>query len=147
MAYDAADSGIRRPHPVLDPDSFGARSRDGASCAPLTVLQYALLHYLAYLPPAKVATWLDLAAAMEPYNAEPMTSRVIQWHVWGLRHRLSRRNAYHPPGGVPWPRSLIVTVRGRGLRLDWSILPVTRCANTTPTQRKRKANPGSSKVG
>ena len=135
MPHDAADSGIRRPHPVLDADSFGARSRDGASCAALTVLQYALLHHLAYLPPGKVSTWLELATAMEPYNAEPLTPAGVQWHAWRLRHRLSQRRAYYPPGGVPWPRSLIVTVRGRGLRLDWTLQTVTRGSNETQTQR------------
>ena len=130
MASDAADLAVRRPHPVLDTDSFGARSRCGGSVAELTVVQYALLHHLAYLPRGKVATWLELAAVMEPYNAEPMSARAVQWHVWGLRHRLSQRQAYHPPGGVPWPRALVQTVRGRGLRLDWTIPTVTNTKQT-----------------
>lgn len=128
MHHDAAGHVARRtpstghiPHPVLDADSFGARSRDGASVASLTVLQYALLHYLAYLPPGKVATWMELAAALGPHDKAPMTERTIQGHVARLRQRLSQGRWYEPPGGTPWPRGLIKTVHGRGLRLDWSI--------------------------
>lgn len=147
MASDTADLEVRPhptmgslPHPVLDADSFGARSRDGGSVAELTVLQFALLHYLAYLAPGKVATWLDLARAMEPYNTEPLTARAIQWHVKNLRRRLSDRRCYLPPGGEPWPRELILTRRGRGLALNWSIHTVTRKARVTHTQDTRDAH-------
>lgn len=122
----ATGAQARRPHPVLDADSFGARSRDGGSVAPLTVLQYALLHHLAYLPPGKVATWIDLAIAMRPYDKQPLTAKAIQWHAGRLRGRLSRAHDYWPKGAVAWPFHLIATIRGRGLRLDWSIETVQR---------------------
>lgn len=131
----------RRPHPVLDADSFGARSRDGGSVAPLTVLQYALLHHLAYLPPGKVATWFELASAMRPFDHEPITPKAVQWHAVNLRRRLSHGRYYRPPGGAPWPLTLLVTVRGRGLMLDWGIGTVAsqRHAKRTPKASQRTA--------
>lgn len=121
MASATGSRAAPRPHPVLDVDSFGARSRDGASVTSLTVLQYALLAHLAYLPPGKVATWMELAHVMGPHDQAPITERTIQSHVARLRTRLSQGRWYEPPGGVPWPRSLIVTVHGRGLKLDWGL--------------------------
>ena len=126
MASVTGDRAVPRPHPVLDSASFGARSRDGSAVAPLTVLQYALLHHLAHLPPGKVATWAELAAALGPHDAAPMTERTIQGHVARLRTRLSQGRWYEPPGGVPWPPTLIVTVHGWGLRLDWRIETVVK---------------------
>lgn len=116
----------RHPHPCLDSDSFGARSRDGGSVAPLTVLQYALLLHLAYLKPGKVATWAELAVALRPHDKAALTVATIQGHVARLRERLSQGRWYEPPGGTPWPWGLIKTVRGRGLKLDWSIEMVER---------------------
>ena len=126
MAPLAGDRVVPRPHPVLDVNSYGARSRDGTAVAPLTVLQYTLLCYLAYLPAGKVATWGELARELGPLDAAPMTERTIQSHVTRLRKRLSQGRWYEPPGGMPWPPNLIVTVHGWGLKLDWSILDKQR---------------------
>ena len=99
MAPLAGDRVVPRPHPVLDVNSYGARSRDGTAVAPLTVLQYTLLCYLAYLPAGKVATWGELARELGPFDAAPMTERTIQSDVTRLRKRLSQGRWYEPPGG------------------------------------------------
>ena len=140
MAHDAAGLDARHPHPVLDSDSFGARSRDGGSVAELTTLQYALLHHLAYLAPGKVATWRDLETAMEPFSQAAMTARAIQWHAKNLRQRLANRRCYRPAGGSPWPADLILTRRGRGLMLNWSVQPVTRKTRESHTKDTRNAH-------
>lgn len=141
MAHDAESHDALRPHPILNADMFGAWSRDRGSTAPLPLVQYALLEYLACLPPNRVATWAELAAAMEPYHVELMDKRLIQWHVKELRHRLANPHCYRPPGGEPWPRDLILTVRGRGLYLNWSILTVTHPPRATHTEDTHDAHP------
>lgn len=117
MSFSTREAGVARlPHPILDLDSFAARSRDGHGLVSLTRLEFALLHHLAYLEPGKVATWASLAAAMHPFDKSPIGAKAIQFHINNIRRKVSRRENFRPRG-APWPWDVIVTVRGWGARL------------------------------
>jgi DNA-binding response OmpR family regulator len=110
-----------RPHAILALDEFGAWSRDGTAVAELTVTQFALLHFLACLPPGKVATYYEIAAAIRPFDRSPLGRKPVQWHIHKLKKVISNPARYLPPGGMPWPEAVIRTRLGHGYLLDWSI--------------------------
>lgn len=124
VARVAPGSQVARPHAILALDEFAARSRDGGSVAELTVTQFALLHFLAYLPPGKVGTYAALAAAIRPFDRLPLERKPVQWHIHKLRRIVARAEAYLPPGGEPWPEGVIRTRAGHGYLLDWAIGPI-----------------------
>lgn len=116
-----AQSQVARPHAILALDEFGARSRDGRSVAELTVTQFALLHFLAYLSPGKVGTYFEIAAAIRPFDKHPLGRKPIQWHVFHLKRIVSTAEEYRRPDVLPWPREVIRTRKGVGYLLDWTI--------------------------
>ena len=122
-------------HPILNEAGHGAFSRDGLASVRLTPLQFALLSYLAYLPPLTVGRYSDIAAAMCPHDYLPMEPRLIRWHA-GIVRRLVTTTALYVPSSssiVPWPASILITEWGVGLRLNWSLGLVP----PHPTQSKR----------
>ena len=122
-------------HPILNEAGHGAYSRDGAASVRLTPLQFALLSYLAHLPPLAIGRYADIAAAMRPYDYLPMTAPLIRWHAGIIRALVASTAYFDPPSPcvTPWPASVIRTEWGVGLRLDWSMGLVA----ARPTQLKR----------
>ena len=126
-------------HPILNEAGHGAYSRDGLASVRLTPLQFALLSYLAHLPPLAVGRYSDIAAAMRPYDYLPMTPALIRWHAGILRSLVASTAYFDPPGPcvVPWPPGVLRTEWGVGLRLDWTLGLVA--PRQTQLKSKRKS--------
>lgn len=119
----------RTCHPVIDviDDRIIVRDRTGRAYIRLTATEHDILHFLAFLPPDAFATYEDiadvLAGVLHPDEGTRLTNKVIRWHAYNLRQKLSNTTLYEPREvvAVPWPDDLIEIVRGQGLALKWSI--------------------------
>ena len=110
----------RTPHPILALDEFGARSRDGRGLIELTRTEFALLHFLAYLPPGKVAEYDVIGRALRPHEHAPVSNKVVRDLAARIRRKVCVSASYTPPDCQPWPHDIIITRRDFGLRLNWS---------------------------
>lgn len=98
------------PHPVLDLDACQAIGPDGQR-VDIPPAQLTLLTALVGLPPGHVLPWQAAVRLIYGDHA------AAEWHnyreaLWSLCTRLNRKLR-----GVGWPRSLVQTARGNGLRL------------------------------
>jgi DNA-binding response OmpR family regulator len=122
-------------HPILNEAGHGAWSRDRRAVVHLTPLQFALLRFLAQLPPHAVGRYPDIAEAMRPLDRYPLSDDRIRWHAANVRKLVSSPEGYQPPVGArAWPPRVIVTIHGVGLRLDWSIRSLAHEKHTQATR-------------
>jgi hypothetical protein len=102
-------TGNARPeviHTILNEAGHGAWSRDRRAVVPLTPLQFALLKYLAQLPPHAVGRYVDIAEAMRPLDRYPLSDDRIRWHAANVRRLISSPECYRPCADArAWPPS------------------------------------------